>query len=715
VSTASTSALPTIDSLIAEKNLLIAEKMVLEGEKQELAARVRAGVSEALEVSLNTRIVAALDRITGLDARIRDHENSITAIQLKLPAPIIDYGDPALVCDRVVEMLRDAKVPIKADRGRFGDGERLASWALDGTHDRAHALATAREYIEKGNMSAKDRYGFAATWGVPGSGKSHLLDAIVENFRDRTDVLFLPATFNGVSKDVGRGVPALLVRIICAHWVGGRATCQHFEAVTMRLETFLPQLGTTNIVNAAVYDYARLTGQDASKVLGALLVDEIGLSGDANAVYMSSKSILSAQRRVVYTAVVVESVLGRDHTSNETKANTPITWLTLPRLTWRPDAPPTSLLSRFSALSGGHPRTVEFVRAVSTEPCHNYEAAAFFRQVVFKLSSGRSNELQVPMLAPALIGLKLRPTDRFDNVQFDAVVRAGVAMNQAIDEDDVLTRQVPILSLFFMSTIESDPIRQLVSLLFIHDLTGEQFTKLHAYWDTAVRSVYYEHRVALQCEQTMPLLARTSPRSPTIGKLALYRDVTMLHGSCVRVQTSDSLDVMFLYERLSDTACTSWTFSRNDSVQLLTSMPVGKMIVPATLNIAFDLATLYLTEKGEPHLLLIECKFSAAASTTVLGWPGDLDSKFANLKRDLPLMLANPEHLFTRSGITSARQVTYLVVPMRAITNVLCAQAMKWCSEQPVDEMFNAAILERDALLQLYGPTLKDAVAFTYK
>jgi hypothetical protein len=212
-------------------------------------------------------------------------------------------------------------------------------------------------------------------------------------------------------------------------------------------------------------------------------------------------------------------------------------------------------------------------------------------------------------------------------------------------------------------------------------------TKLHAYWDTAVRSVYYEHRVALQCEQTMPLLARTSPRSPTIGKLALYRDVTMLHGSCVRVQTSDSLDVMFLYERLSDTACTSWTFSRNDSVQLLTSMPVGKMIVPATLNIAFDLATLYLTEKGEPHLLLIECKFSAAASTTVLGWPDDLDSKFANLKRDLPLMLANPEHLFTRSGITSARQVTYLVVPMRAITNAVV---------RPGDEMVQRATRGRD-------------------
>jgi hypothetical protein len=130
---------------------------------------------------------------------------------------------------------------------------------------------------------------------------------------------------------------------------------------------------------------------------------------------------------------------------------------------------------------------------------------------------------------------------------------------------------------------------------------------------------------------------------------------------------------------------------------------------------AFDLATRFESESGETHLLLIECKFSAADATTVLGWPNDLENKFANLKRDLALMFANPEHLFRRSGITSARQVTYLVMPMRAMTDTLLNEAVKWCAAQPANEMFNAAILEREALLQLYGPTLRDALAFVYK
>jgi hypothetical protein len=99
-------------------------------------------------------------------------------------------------------------------------------------------------------------------------------------------------------------------------------------------------------------------------------------------------------------------------------------------------------------------------------------------------------------------------------------------------------------------------------------------------------------------------------------------------------------------------------------------------------------------------------------------------------------MFANPDHLFTRSGIKSARQVTYLVVPMRAITSTLCEQATTWCdaelakevaaagaagataaaaTAEAANKMFNAAILERDDLLRLYGPTLQDAVAFAYK
>jgi hypothetical protein len=61
----STSTMPTIDSLIAEK-------AYLEGKIQELKDRVRAGVSEALEISLNTRITGLYARLTGLDAIIRD-------------------------------------------------------------------------------------------------------------------------------------------------------------------------------------------------------------------------------------------------------------------------------------------------------------------------------------------------------------------------------------------------------------------------------------------------------------------------------------------------------------------------------------------------------------------------------------------------------------------------------------------------------------------
>jgi hypothetical protein len=84
----------------------------------------------------------------------------------------------------------------------------------------------------------------------------------------------------------------------------------------------------------------------------------------------------------------------------------------------------------------------------------------------------------------------------------------------------------------------------------------------------------------------------------------------------VRVQTVDAPDVLFLNEKLSDVDRCEWSMA--GSGKQVVTLDVGQMTVPAKGNTAFDLATLFTTDTGEPHLLLIECKFSAADASTVL-------------------------------------------------------------------------------------------------
>jgi hypothetical protein len=109
VSTASTSALPTIDSLIAEKhslvaekNSLVAEKNSLVGEKQELQDRVRAGVSEAVWLAISAEITGLNTRITGIDARIAGLDTLIAGLNTLiagLDARIRDRAVPLAMSD----------------------------------------------------------------------------------------------------------------------------------------------------------------------------------------------------------------------------------------------------------------------------------------------------------------------------------------------------------------------------------------------------------------------------------------------------------------------------------------------------------------------------------------------------------------------------------------------------------------------------------------
>ena len=100
---------------------------------------------------------------------------------LAVAPPPVDVHNTIALCEYILRKLNDAGVPLKSreKRGTFGDDERLAAWQLGTTRDRDEAMQLALNYIRFGNKERNGRDGYAATWAAPGSGKTHLLDAIV--------------------------------------------------------------------------------------------------------------------------------------------------------------------------------------------------------------------------------------------------------------------------------------------------------------------------------------------------------------------------------------------------------------------------------------------------------------------------------------------------------------------------------------------------------
>jgi hypothetical protein len=131
--------------------------------------------------------------------------------------------------DEVIAALKAVNVPVKGDddgrvRGIFDKGDRLANHGLgETTLNRDSAIGTAQKYFLNGNAGkdTPNRRGYAATWGAPGTGKTHLIDELVAWMATLPDT-FVPivANFNDNHSDFVYGVEGLLVRMLFSHVVG---------------------------------------------------------------------------------------------------------------------------------------------------------------------------------------------------------------------------------------------------------------------------------------------------------------------------------------------------------------------------------------------------------------------------------------------------------------------------------------------------------------
>jgi hypothetical protein len=144
----------------------------------------------------------------------------------KTATAVVDINNPTAVVSYILTELRRLNITPKEEKQRgvyAGADERLAAWQLGNmTRDRETTLKIALEYVRNGNRAISGRDGYAATWAAPGSGKTHLLDAIVAPLNTPAFDRFVPVpiTFNGKMNGEPRGVRGLVARMIYVHFVG---------------------------------------------------------------------------------------------------------------------------------------------------------------------------------------------------------------------------------------------------------------------------------------------------------------------------------------------------------------------------------------------------------------------------------------------------------------------------------------------------------------
>jgi hypothetical protein len=712
--------------------------------------------------------------------------------------------------DDVVAALKRINVPVKGDgdgrvRGVFGERERLTSHGLgDKTLNRATAMETAQNYFLNGNASKAtlDRRGYAATWGAPGTGKTHLIDELLAWMAEMDQFVPIVANFNGAHTGYVFGVDGLLVRMLFSHFVGlavpqvDGEPC--FEIATQALLALVQEnkLSHSQVIGTILYD-VNDTRPVVERRIAAVFLDEIR-KATANVsdmvpcldVYRTAVNVLDKPNmRLLFTALDQVSAFGiMDDRLDVSASGCPITWLSLPPVVYNVVGEDDRLLERCVALAHGHPRSTELV--LCERKSHKVDDAQSLIKHIEQAMVDVARVPVAPFLAPALMGIRLQMNEHFDSseLSFGATIRGGALLNScAVDgKNGKLAKTVPLLDLFSlrkaaeedMDGVLRDSVEKLCD--FLHKVVNE---KLHAHWETALRCLFHEHRIALKCTASMPLLSE-SPANNDFP-LALYRGVTFLtsSGRSVMVRAAACKPVLCLKERLSDTL-TEWHDTRGEEVE---QIEVGQTVVAGERNAGFDLATLFDEagkKKTRKHLLLIECKHSPADTGSVQSWdrdsaatddndadlgaiparaasaavtddndddlvddrhgkekaktrkatvrvrkgernarpaaavaakkgPDGLSTKMQIMSQTVARVLKSDQHLFVRSGITEESQITYLFVLLRPITGTFIREAKAWMIEHEIE--FNVAVIARDALLALYGPSLRGAVALVLK
>jgi hypothetical protein len=711
--------------------------------------------------------------------------------------------------DDVVAALKGSNVPVKDGRlrGVFGERERLTSHGLGQTTlNRDTAIETAQNYFLNGNASKAtlDRHGYAATWGAPGTGKTHLIDELLAWMAEKNQFVPIVANFNGAHTGYVFGVDGLLVRMLFSHFVGlarplvDKRPDFAIAAPTLHALVQENKVHYLQVIDTILYDVDD-TRPVVERRIAALFVDEIRKAtaneSDMEPCVRVYRAVVDALTdpnvRLLLTALDQVSAFGiMDDRLDASASGCPITWLSLPPV----DVDVVDgdrLLERCVALAHGHPRSTELV--LCERKSHKADDAQSLIKHIEKSIAGKARAPVVPFLAPALMSIRLRMNEKFDNseLSFGATIRGAALLNScAYDGEELeLARSVPLLDLYslrraanFLEGILCESVEKLCDLL--HKMvSGEEYEKLHAHWETTLRCLFYKHRIALKCTASMPLLS-DSPANDDFP-LALYRGVTFLtsSGRSVMVRAAACKPVLCLKERLSDTL-TEWHDTRGEEVE---QIEVGQTVVAGERNAGFDLATLFEEagkKKTRKHLLLIECEHSPADTGSVQGWdrdnaatddndadlgaiparaasatvtddndddlvddrhgkekaktrkvkvrvrkgernarpaaavaakkgPDGLSTKMQIMSQTVARVLKSDQHLFVRSGITEESQITYLFVLLRPITGTFIREAKAWMIKHEIK--FNVAVIARDALLALYGPSLRGAVALVLK
>ena len=100
-----------------------------------------------------------------------------------------------------------------------------------------------------------------------------------------------------------------------------------------------------------------------------------------------------------------------------------------------------------------------------------------------------------------------------------------------------------------------------------------------------------------------------------------------------------------------------------------------------------------------------------------LSWSAAKDGivhKVINVRGFVGAVLKNPSNPIVKAGITSVKQVTFVVVANREENAKFVTDAKLWLNDKTNNGvLFNVTVVARNGLLELYGDAFRNAVAFT--
>jgi hypothetical protein len=285
--------------------------------------------------------------------------------------------------DQVIATLQRVNVPVKGvDNGRvrgvFGKGDRLANHGLgETTLNRDDAIETAQSYFLNGNARLYEPTprGYAATWGVRGTGKTHLIDELVAWMATaaRSHLCRLWPISTIAHTGCVYGVDGLLVRMLFAHFVGlavplvGGKPCFEDAALAMHALVQENRVRCSQVIDTILFDVDD-TRPVVEPRIAAVFVDEIR-KATANVsdmvpcldVYRTAVNVLDKPNmRLLFTALDQVSAFGiMDDRLDESASGCPITWLSLPPVVHIDVGDDDHLLERCVALAHGHPRSYQ--------------------------------------------------------------------------------------------------------------------------------------------------------------------------------------------------------------------------------------------------------------------------------------------------------------------------------------------------------------------